>query len=299
MISGNVPKHLTVGARTGFLVALKKYPADWKKVAMVCSLDGSAVDLVDLGAAPMPKSSKTGITIQDMIEKTIAVTPVDWDVTVWISQNAIDDDRTGSLLRRCRQAGENFNKHLNNRVFSVLNGGDGSTYGACYDGKDFFDNDHVDGGANYQTVQSNEGALTPTIDNFETTWVAAQGIRDDQGEYCLYNYDQPVVPPALYREMMQIVKNEWAYDTVNREINPYKGGLKEPIVSPQLDSTAWHLIASNETIKPLIVAMRKQPNLQHAWFDPKAPDGGRNYFKFFARYEVHYGDWRLAYQGNT
>jgi len=299
MISGNVPKHLVAGARTGFLTALKKYPADWQKVAMVVNLDGAAVDLVDLGAAPMPKESKSGITIQDMIEKTMEVKPTNWDITVWISQNAVDDDRTGDLLRRCKMAGQNFQRHLNKRVFQVLNGGDGSTYGSCYDGSDFFDNDHVDDGAHYQTAQSNEGALALSIDNFETIWVAAQALRDDQGEYTQYNYNQPVVPPALYREMFQIVANEWAYDSANRERNPYRDMMKPPIVSPELDSTAWYLIVSDAVIKPLIVAMRKQPTLQDAWFDPKAPDGGRHYFKFFARYEVFYGDWRLAYQGNT
>jgi len=299
MISGNVPKHLVAGARVGFLTALKKYPADWQKIAMVVNLDGAAVDLVDLGAAPMPKESKSGITIQDMIEKTMEVKPTDWDITVWISQNAIDDDRTGGLLRRCKMAGQNFQRHLNKRVFQVLNAGDSSTYGSCYDGHDFFDDDHVDDGANYQTAQSNEGASALSIDNFETIWVAAQGLRDDQGEYVQYNYNQPVVPPALYREMFQIIANEWAYDSANRERNPYRGMIKPPIVSPELDSTAWYIIASDEAIKPLIVAMRKQPTLQDAWFDPKAPDGGRHYFKFFARYEVYYGDWRLAYQGNT
>jgi phage major head subunit gpT-like protein len=98
---------------------------------------------------------------------------------------------------------------------------------------------------------------------------------------------------------MNITGNMQAMDTANREENPFSGLLKAPISSPELDTTAWYLIASSEQHKPLIVAMREQPHLQHAWFDPTQPDGGRHYFKFFARYEVFYGDWRLAYQGNT
>ena len=88
-------------------------------------------------------------------------------------------------------------------------------------------------------------------------------------------------------------------DTANREENPFSGLMKPPLVSPELDTTAWYLIASGEAHKPLIVAMKEQPGLQHAWFDPQTPDGGRHYFKFYARYDVFYGDWRLAKQGNT
>lgn len=299
MISGNVPKHLVVGARTGFLQALKEGTYAWQKVAMTLNMGAASVELVDLGAAPMPVESKSGVTIQDMIEKTKTVTPKDWDITVWISQNAVDDDQTGGLMRRVRGAGRNFQRHINNRVFTVLNGGDGTTYGLCYDGQDFFDSDHVDKGAHHQTAQDNENALVLSADNFETVWVAAQDAMNDQGEYTEYVYDLLVCHPGNRREAHQISKNEWFdWSTGNREKNPWQDEISY-VTSKQLDSTAWHLIASSEPVKPLILAMKKQPALQSAWFDPEAPDGGRHYFKFFARYDVHYGDWRLAYQGNT
>jgi hypothetical protein len=48
-----------------------------------------------------------------------------------------------------------------------------------------------------------------------------------------------------------------------------------------------------------LVVIREAPNLQSAWFDPEAADGGRYYFKFYARYNHYYGDWRTAMMGNT
>jgi len=299
--SGNVPKHLVVGARTGFLTAVKDYGGRfaWPRLAVTVNMDAKAVDLVDLGAAPMPVEDLAR-QVQDFIEKTKEVKPRDWNLLTWVSYNSVKDDQTGMLERKVRQAGRNFQRHINKRVFTVLNGGDGTTYGSCYDSQDFFDSDHVDQGAHYATAQDNEGALALSIDNFNTAWEAAQLFMDDQGEYTEYDYDLLVCPPALYREAKNIVANEWAYDTANREINPFKDLLTSPLLtSPHLDSTAWYLIASSEEVKPLILCMREQPNLQEAWFDPLAADGGRYYFKFFGRYEVHYGDWRLAYQGNT
>jgi len=297
MISGNVPQHLVVGARTGFLTALRESPMPWQRVAMTFNMTAKSHDLVDLGAAPMPVESKTGREIQDYIEKSLTVTPSDWEIIVWISQNAIDDDQTGALEQKVRGAGRNFQRHINKRVFEVLNAGDSQTYGACYDGQDFFDSDHVDPGAHYQTAQDNEGGAALSLDNFETMLIAAQAFVDDQGEYTDYDYDLLVCSPSLRRIAANIVGNPLAYDSANDEINPYTNF--DMVVTPYYDSTAWHIVASSEPIKPIIVAMRKEPSLQDAWFDPQMPDGGRHYFKFFARYEMYYGDWRLVKQGNT
>lgn len=299
MIAGNVPKHLVVSARTGFLTGMRRRNYPWQQVAMTLNMDAASQQLVDLGAAPMPVDSKTGVTIQDFIEKEITVAPISWDITVWISQDAIDDDQTGSLERKVRSAGDNFQKHINKRVFSVLNAGDGTTYGSAYDGQDFFDSDHVDLGAAYSTSQDNENTLAISLDNFNTAWVAAMQFRDDQGEFTEFEYDLIVTHPTNRVIAENIAQNVQAMDTASREMNPYAGTLKQPVYSSNLDTSAWYLIASSEEHKPLILAMRKQPALQSAWFDPTQPDGGRYYFKFYARYDVKYGDWRQAYQGNT
>lgn len=300
MIGGNVPKHLVVGSRQGFLTAMKAKVMPWMRVAMTMTMGAKSVDLVDLGAAPMPELDRGGQVRKDFIEKTIQVQPSDWSLTVGISHNAVMDDQTASLERKVRGAGGNFQKHINNRVFQFLNAGDGQTLGVCYDGQDFIDSDHVDSGAEYQTGQDNENALVLSIDNFETVWTAAQLFRDDQGEYQEYDYDLIVCHPDNMREAFNIVSNEWAYDTANREKNPFPGLITSPVITtPHFDTTAWQLIASGEAIKPIIVAMKEEPNLQHAWFEPEAAEGGMFWFKFFARYEMYYGDWRLVNQGNT
>ncbi len=298
MISGNVPKHLVVGARTGFLNGLRRREYEWQRVAETLNMTAATEQLVDIGAAPMPKESKGGMTIQAFIERQITISPTDWDITVWISHNAVKDDLTGDLDRRVRASGENFQKHLNARVFTALNAGDGTTFGSAYDTQDFFDSDHVDKGAQYTTAQDNEGALALSLNNYETSLVAAQKFRDDQGQFTSFNYDLIVVSPELQREAANIAENPQDYATANRAVNPFASGL-DFIVAPEMDATAYILIASNESHKPMIVGMKEQPNLQHAWFDPDQPEGGYFFFKFFARYNVAYGDWRLAFQGNT
>lgn len=297
MITGNVPNHLIVAARTGFLNSMRQRSYPWQQVAMTLNMDARAIDLVDLGAAPMPTNNPS--VAQDFIERHIQVTAKEWTIKVWVSDNAIKDDKTGDLERKVRMAGDNFQKHINKLVFQTLNGGDTTTYGRCYDTQDYFDSDHVDLGAAYTTAQDNENSLSLSLDNFNTVWVAAQSTVNDQGDYTEYLYDQLICHPSNYVIARNITANREAMDTSSREENPFAGLLKPPITSPYLDTTAWYLIASSETHKPLIVAMKEQPYLQSTWFDADQPDGGRHYFKFYARYNVHYGDWRLAYQGNT
>lgn len=299
MISGNVPQHLVVAARTGFLTTAQPAVPAYAPIASTLSMGAKSIDLVDLGAAPMPTENRGRSQAQDFIEKTLTVTPKDWDITTWISYNAVQDDQTSELDRKVRSAGENFQLHISNQAFKALNDADATTnFGACYDGLSFFNANHFDKGAAYVTVQDNSDAIVLSLDNFETTRVKARNFRQDQGEFVDYNYDLLTVSPALERIAAQICNNREAYDTANREMNPYAGLLRY-VVSPKFDATAWVLSASGATGKPIIIAMRETPSLQSAWFDPEAADGGRYYFKFYARYNHFYGDWRLAIMGNT
>jgi len=299
MNSGMVPNHLIIGARTGFLRSIKDVPVQWQRIAMQINLDAKSNDLVDLGAAPMPKRSKTGLTMQDFTERALRVTAVDWDITVHVTFNAVQDDQTGQLYQRVASAGDNFNRHLNKIVFDALNdGANTANYGATYDGLSLFNANHVDKGAAYTTVQSNVNTLPLTQDNFRTVYVAGSTRLDDNGEQTGYVPTLLVVPPALEWDAAQIATNAMSSGTANNDKNPYAGKI-EYIVSPYLDSTSWYLIDPTAPIKPIILVMRQQPFLQDYWFDAEKPDGGWYCFKFFARYNAAFGEWRLATQGNT
>lgn len=299
MISGQVPAHLVAGARSGFLTAMRNINPLWRRVATMITVDGKTTDIVDLGGAPMPKKSKAGLTMQDMVERALQVKPDDWDITVHISYDAVQDDRTSTLWTRVTSAGDNFNKHINKLVFEGINGGAAVTdIGAGYDGVALFSANHIDPGANYQIAQSNINTLALTPDNFETVYVAASTRLDDQGEQTGFMPNLLIVPPHLEREAVQITGNREQSGTANRDINPWFGSVNH-IVVPWLDATAWYVGAEGENVKPLLVVMRQNAFLQDAWFDREKPDGGWYCFKFFARYSVAPAEWRLLTQGNT
>lgn len=294
-ISGNVPQHLVVGARSGFLAGMKGENFPWQRIAQVIDMGSKSIDLVDLGGAPMPIEDRGGGPLQDFVERALTVKPRNWNITVQISRNAVQDDQTNSLLRKVQGAAENFQRHMNKIVFQALDGGDGTTYGKAYDNLSFFNDAHLNGPAG---TYDNNFALALSLDNFQTNYNLAKAFTDESGEYTDFNYDLLVVPPALERLAAQITGNSEDYSTANRAVNPYSGRLSY-LVSPYMGSTAWAVVASNESAKPLAIVMREQPNLQDTWFDPTGPDGGTFNFKFYARYNVAYGDPRLAFLGNT
>jgi len=299
MISGNVPNHLVAMAKTGFLTTALKPVPDWSPIATMIDLTLKNQTLVDLGAAPMPARNRGKFNAQDFIEKSLTVEPLDWELPVWISGNAVKDDQTGTLLTRVRGAGANFQRHIAQQAFQALNDGDATTnFGAGYDALAMFSNSHVDKGAAYSTVQDNLDSLALSLDNFETVLTKAQLFRDDQGEFTDYNYNLLVTDPTNRRLAFNITNNPEDAGTADRARNPY-AGIFSTLISPKLDTGAWFIVASSETVKPILIVMREQPHLEDAWKDPEAPNGGRYYFNFTARYNFYYGDWRTAAMGHS
>jgi len=299
MISGNVPLHLVSTAKAGFLTTALKATPDYAPIAKLIDLSEKNQTLVDLGAAPMPTRTKSGPpSASDFIEKTLPITSLDWHIKVPISGNAVKDDQTGSLLGRVRAAGSNFQRHISQQAFKTLNDGDNTALsGIGYDGNALFANDHADKGAFYTTAQDNLDANALSLANFQTTYIKASLTRDDQGNFTQYGYDLLVVPPNLETLAWQITNVRGGTEAITNA-NPYAGSIKY-IVSPMLDSTAWVLVASNETIKPILVVMREQPFLDDAWKDPDGDDGGTYWFLFRGRYSFYVGAWQTAYLGNS
>lgn len=317
----DISAHLERQVRTGFLMGNKDYTPMRSAFVDEVSSDGAFETYGDMGNVPWPvqnagtqgdagDDSRTdgpqigdaneggAITIVGGAERSVTVYNVDWEIAMGVYHNAIDDDRAGDLESWARSAAVNFERHKDYQAFSALNSGDGSTYGNCYDGSDFFDNDHADPGAEYTTDQDNEYGLALSLDNFETVKVAAAKFLDSRGQPVGFNHNLLIVPPDLERTAAQIAVNREAYDTANREANPYAGSV-QMMVAPGgwLDTSAWFVVDPNLPQKPIYLQVRKNPEL--VIWDDETQGSGIRYFKFHARYNVFYGDWRLAVLGNS
>lgn len=297
MSNGNLPKHLEVAAKTAVLGARARDDMPYRMVASEIDLTARTTTFVDLGGMPQP--SRNARVADELIEKGKTVSPEDWYLTLRISQNDIDDDQTGTLKDRFTNILPAFQRHINSRVFTVLNAGDATTYDLGLDGLTFFSASHIYPAAANQTAQDNDLDIVLTLDNFNTAWVAARQFKDDQGNFYNLPFDTLIHSIALNSVASQISGNPNSYDTANNEINPYQG--TKHLAVPEFDSTAWVLIAGSapDIPKPMFVAIRKRPTLLSMWFDSQAGDGGVHFFQYHGRYVVGYGDPLLAIMGNT
>lgn len=319
----DVLAHLQAGARTGFLKGSEEYTPLRSPFVREFPSDSAFEEYADMGNPPWPllnegkkgaagtdgRTSKPqvnemdegrALTVVGGVERGLIVYNLGFEMTTSVSHSAINFDKAGDLEGWARSAGANYQKYLDYLCFDALNSGGATTnYGACYDGLSFFNDSHVDAGAEYTTTQDNNYALGLTLDNFETVMVAAAGFRGTRGQPVGSNHNILVVPPDLRREAHQITDNEWAYDTANRERNPYDGNISM-IVAPGgwLDTTSWYLLdGSDPSVKPVGLQIVSAPDLEE-WDDLKIGNGVR-YFRFFFHAAAFYGDWRKAILGNT
>lgn len=319
----DIAAHLEANVRTGYLMGMKEYQPLRSAFVREAPSDGAFEVYADMGSVPWPTQNagkagaggtdaRTGVPVAGQINAGRNVTVwgggdiglfvnnLDYEVVIGITHNAIDDDRAGDLETWARQAARTFQKHMDYLAFDALNDGEATTnYGACYDGQAFFAATHVDPNAVYTTAQDNQYAAALSLDNFQTVKIAASKFLGGDGQPVGLNHNLLIVPPDLEYTAAQIALNREAYDTGNRELNPYAGSVRM-LVAPGgwLDTTAWFLADPNDLVKPLILQVRQAPRLV-IWDDESAGDGGVRYFKWHARYNMAYGSWRHCVMGNS
>ena len=317
----DIAAHLERNVRTGFLLGRKDYTPLRSAFMGVRPSDGAFEDYADMGTTPWPRQNagkqgatgthgETGavkvgqagaggpIQVIGAPEQAMRVYNVNWEIAIGIEHNAIDDDQAGDLEGWARSARVNFERHMDFIAFDMLNAGAATTYGNGYDDLTFFNDTHIDPGAEFQTGQDNNFALALSLNNFETVKVAAAKFLDDRGQPLGLTHNILIVPADLERVAFNITANLQDQDTANRALNPYSSSMSM-IVAPGawLDSTAWFLIDPTLSQKPLYMQERQAPEL--VVVDDETQGSGVRYYIFRARYNGFYGDWRLAAMGNT
>ena len=298
IVRTDIANHLEYGVRSQFLSGRNSWPSARGLISTEQPSGGKKETYVGLGAAPFPRLAEDQVVVLGLNERSIEIENLGWYTTVGVTHDAINDDRVGELLDWMLSAGGRFEQHKDERVFAALDGGDGTTYGQCYDGLEFFDTLHFDKSAEYQTVQSNLGTLALTLTNFNTIWVAAMAFKDNRGKFEKIPFNLLTVPPALKVLAANICNNNQAYDTANNEINPFSTDFAFH-VDPNMGSTAWVISSTLLPTRPIIIQTRSDPVLSMWDDESQAYEGGVRFFKWYGRYNVGYGDWRQAYMGKT
>ncbi|GAB2182670.1 hypothetical protein DLREEDagrD3_28930 [Denitratisoma sp. agr-D3] len=290
---------LFISLKTTFNNAFSAAPSAWQKIAMLVPSTTASNDYKWLGKFPRMRKWVGEKVVKALEAFNYTITNDDWEATVEVDRNDIDDDNLGIYGPQAQSAGESAKQLPDEIVFALANGGFANK---CYDGQYFFDTDHPvgDGAGNVLSI-SNKGTkalscatLAAAQASLGAARTAMRKFKDDEGRPLGVRPNILLVPPALEDTANVLANNERLEDGKQ---NPYKGTV-EVVVGDWLTSdTAWFLLDTTKAVKPFIYQQRKAPDFVKQT-DPES-DNVFNLKKFKfgaeARAAGGYGLWQLAY----
>lgn len=288
-----------ISLKTTFNNALQNAPSTWNKIAMLVPSGAKQNNYDWLSTFPRMRKWMGEKAVKALAAFNYNIVNDDWEATVEVNRNDIEDDQLGIYKPQAEMAGVSAKQLPDEIVSALVNGGFATR---CYDGQFFFDTDHPIANPDGTTGSlSNRGTIALSC----ASLAAAQGslgvadttlmeMVDDQGRPLGIAGTVLLVPPALKQTANTLMTTDRLEDG---KPNPFKGAF-EVVVDQRLTSrTAWFLLDTSKPVKPFIYQERKAPVFVQQT-DPQADDVfNRKMFKFGAeaRAAGGYGFWQLAY----
>jgi len=256
-----------INLKTTFNKAFDSAPTQWAMTAMMVPSGSSQNDYSWLSRFPRMKKWLGDKTLRKLSAHKYTVVNDDWEATVEVDRNDIEDDNIGIYAPMAQEAGyasrqlpDEIVADLKNNAFTEI----------CYDGQYFYDTSY--------------GAARTAI----------MSLTDDDGRPLGLIPNILEVPPALEATAKIIAYND---KLIDESPNPYKGTC-EVVVNPWLtDPAVSFLHVANRPLKPFIYQQRKAPVFVQAT-DPGSDDVFmRKTFKYGAeaRAAGGYGLWQLSH----
>lgn len=287
-----------INIKTVFNKAFDAAPSDWQETTMLVPSGSSQNNYNWLSRFPKMRRWLGDKTLKSLAAFKYTIVNEDWEATIEVDRNDIEDDTLGIYGIQAQEAGYSA-KQLPDEIDSELK--NGAFANRCYDGQYFYDTDHPVGdgaggttsvsnkivavlsAANLAAVEASYGALRHAIMNF----------TDDEGRKLGLVPNLLEVPPALEGVANIIATADKLQDN---SPNPYKGTCKVKLNTRLTSATAYMLIVNNRPLKPFVYQERKKPVFVQA-IDSSSDDVFmRKKFKYGAeaRAAGGYGLWQLS-----
>lgn len=295
------PISLEKGLRVDFNKAFTSAPAEYSKIATVIPSTAASEDYGWLGGAPQMREWVDERIPKGLINHDWTIKNKDWESSIAVDRNAIDDDQYGMVQMRVRDLAERAKSHPDSILADLIESGLNTV---CYDGQYFFDSDHSEGNSGTNTNLSTSDITTttaPTQTELAAAFTAARqvmrGITDDQGEPFGGGTKITIVCAPGYQDAFETLqKAEYVIQGVTNTLR----GAFELIVLPQLaapsTTPAFYMLDVSHYVRPFILQSR-QP-IQFNALEGQKTETGFMRKKFFygvdARYNVGFGLWQYA-----
>lgn len=280
--------NIKVGFKTLFNKAFSNTTTLWEKVATRVPSENGEESYKWLGMLPKMRKWVGEREIQNLSAFDYTIKNEDFELTIGVDRNEIEDDRVGLYNPVITDMGQSAKEFPDTLVFGLLK--DGFTQ-KCYDGQPFFSGNHKVG-------KVKVGNMSEKVLSYESYLAGRTSIMNRKtadGVSLKLVPDLLVVPPALESKGKKILKAE---KTADGATNICKD-TAELLVVPELAGadTQWYLLCTTKSIKPILYQERKA-----AKFISFTNEKDSNVFlnKNFlygtdARCNVGFGFWQMAF----
>ena len=297
LVNRNSVQAVFTSLRVLFNQAFDAAPSQWQLTAMLVPSGAGQNTYAWLSLFPRMRKWIGDKVIKSLEAFGYTIINDDWEATVEVDRNDIEDDQIGIFAPQAQMAGYSARQLPDEIVSDLKNNGFTSK---CYDGQYFYDVDHpVSGGSvsNKGTVVLSGATQGLAAASYGVARTVIMNHKDDEGRSLGLVPDILEVPPALENQGRFLVEmDKLADDTPN----PYKGTAKLVVNQRLTSDTAWFLHATAMPVKPFIYQERKKP----VFVDQNDPESdnvfNRKKFRFGAeaRAAGGYAFWQMSW-GST
>lgn len=294
------PAVLERGLRAELTAAYESAPAFWPKVAMSVPSTGASETYAWLGRAPVMREWSDNRVPAGLADHRFTIVNRDWEASLAIDRNALEDDAAGQITVRVRDLGRRAKQHPDELITALLESGEST---ACYDGQFFFDTDHQEGESGSQSNDLTHDAATPsnpTAAEFAAAFRAARkalrDIRDDRGRPFNHTLSGLVcmVPTSMESAAEEVLAARRGASGADNVL----ASAAELIINPLLTAAdRFYLLIAGVALRPLIFQERRgitaaglREGTEGSFFRKEY------YFGVDARYNAGYGLWQHAVQ---
>ena len=302
IVNASTISNIFINLKTTFNRCFDATPTTWQKIAMLVPSGTKTNDYKWLANFPRMKKWFGEKTVKALAAFNYTITNDDFEATVEVDRNDIEDDQLGIYAPQAEMAGFSAKQLPDEIIYELANN---VFVNKCFDGQYMCDVDHpvTDKNGVVQSV-SNKGIAVlsaatqaAAIASLGAARTAMKKFTDDEGRPLNIKPDTLLVPPALEDIANVLMTNDRLEDG---KPNPYKGTMTVLCDARLTSDTAWFLLDTSKPVKPFIYQERKKPIFVQQ-IDPQAEDVFmRKKFKFGAeaRAAGGYGFWQLIY-GST
>lgn len=246
--------------KTIYNKAFEAAPSDWQLTATLVPSTTKTNDYAWLGRFPKMRKWIGEKVFKNLKAHKYSITNDDFEATVEVERNDIEDDEIGIYNPMAQDAGFS-SKQLPDEIVAELK--NNAFASPCYDGQNYYDTDHPVGKegetvsvSNKLTVALSAATVAAAKASYGLGRTMMMTFTDDEGRPLALIPDTLEVGPSLETTGRMLCESPKLEDD---SPNPFVGTAKL-LVNPRLTSaTQWMLHCTVRPLKPFIYQERKKP----------------------------------------